>query len=158
VKRFRFGLEHLLKVKEQRERLAEARVAQARQELTLCQERIEKLNGELGEVALRLERLLGKVLPAETWAGTFDQSSRLERAIREAEVKLVKAEAALRDAIQARTRISTEVEALETLREQHLDAYRQDLQRAEQIRLDEISMRQWIQKLRKDLESSQGKP
>ena len=38
-----------------------------------------------------------------------------------------------------------EVEALVTLREQHLELHKQDAQRVEQDRLDEVVLRQWIQ-------------
>jgi flagellar FliJ protein len=144
VKRFRFSLDTLLRVKKQREQLAEARVAQARLEVEACQGRLARLQDALQEVARRLESALGSALPAESWAGTFEQSARLERAIRAAEYRLAQAEVALRDAIQARTRLTTEVEALDTLKQQHWDLYRQDMQRAEQERLDEVGLRLWL--------------
>src|SRR5262245_7686805 len=120
MKKFKFGLAPLLKVKEQRERLAEARVAQTRKDVENCHERLAQLQAALAAVSAQMERLLGTALPVETWAATFEQPSRLERAIRDGESALRRAEKVMRHAIAERTRISTEVEALETLREEHL--------------------------------------
>jgi flagellar FliJ protein len=149
VKRFRFSLEKLLRVKEQRERLAEAHVAQARREVQTCQERLARLDEALVGVSLRLQQSLGNAVQAETLTALFAQASRLERAIRAAEALLQKAETALREAIQERTRLSTEVEALDTLREQRWDEYRQEYERSEQERLDELGMRAWMKNRRK---------
>lgn len=149
MKRFRFGLAPLLRVKQQRERIAEARVAEARQVVDRCRAHLEKLHVALKEVADRLGGAVGTPLSVESWAGTFDQSGRLERAIRDADAELLLAEKALLAAIEVRTRIATEVEALEILREQHLDLHQQDVRRTEQEQLDEVVLRQWMQARRK---------
>ena len=114
MKRFRFGLASLLQVKQQRERLAEAQVLLARQGVERCRQHLDQLHQSLKEVADRLERSIGTPLPVEAWAGTFDQSSRLERAIRDADAALRRADDLLRQAIEVRVRLSTEVETLLT--------------------------------------------
>lgn len=158
MKRFRFAFATLLKVKEQREQLAEARVASARLELEACRERLARLHAALGEVSRHLELSLGTALQGQAWAGAFEQSSRLERAIRTAEAAVASAELAMHEAIQARTRISSEVEMLDTLKQQRWELYREDMQRAEQEQLDELGMRKWVKARRKAQGESGGAP
>jgi flagellar export protein FliJ len=143
VKRFQFAYATLLRVKRLREKLAESRVALARRQRDGCQHRLTALHEELGGVARRLELSLGVALQGPAWAGAFEQSARLERAIRDAEGQLAAAEEALRQAIEARTRLAAEVEMLETLEQQKRAEHRQEAQKAEQERLDELGMRRW---------------
>lgn len=149
MKRFQFSLHRLLQVKQLREQLAEAQVAQARRQVELAHEQIARLQVALAEVAARLEKAVGHTLGVESWAGWFDQSNRLERALRLAEQHLAQAEQVLNQAIHTRTRISTEVETLDTLRQQHWELFRQEAQRIEQDNLDELGLRRWMQNQRK---------
>lgn len=158
MKRFRFAFATLLKVKEQREQLAEARVAAARLELEACRERLGRLHEALAEVARHLEAQLGHPAAALVWSATFEQTARLERGIRAAEKQVAAAEDAMREALQARLRISTEVEMLDTLRQQRWELHRQDLQRADQERLDELGMRNWIKARRPGGGDTGGSP
>jgi flagellar export protein FliJ len=143
VKRFRFALAPLLRLEQQRERLAEAQVALARQAVEQCRARLDQLHLDLKDVADRLARSVGAALPVATWVGLFDQSGRLERAIREADAALRQAEDGLRQAVEARVRLSAEVETLLALRERGLELHREEIRRAEQVRLDEAVLRKW---------------
>ena len=145
MKRFRFAYATLLKVKRLREKMAEGRVAVARRELEARRVHLSGLHESLREVARKLEQSLGVPLQAAAWAGNFDQSARLERAIRDAEAEVAAAELALRLAIESRTKLSAEVEILKTLEQQRRDEHREEVQKAEQERLDELGMRRWRQ-------------
>jgi flagellar export protein FliJ len=143
VKRFRFGLEKVLKVKQQSERIAEAKLAQARHALDLAQQHVDTVREQLQRVAASLERMVGRVLPPEQWAGTFEHSGQLSRALREAEVALDLARQHFEEAAQARRKIATEVETLKGLRRQQWEEHRGEEQKREQERLDELGMRRW---------------
>ncbi len=140
MRTFRFSLAALLRVKELRERLAEGRVYTARGAVTSCEERLARLQRSLAELAARLE-----TVQPDGWAAAFEQSSRLDAAIRRAEGELAEAEAALRQAEAERSALAREAEALETLRREQLGLHRKECQRAEQERLDEIGLRRWSQ-------------
>ncbi len=148
MKRFRFSLEQLLRVKELREQLAEAAVARAGLEVQACRGRLDRLGEELAGAARQLEQFQQSAAPLAAWAAFFEQSSRLEQAVRVAEDELARAEAALQEARRARARLATEVEALNILRQQQLDLYRRECQAAEQQRLDEMGLRQWSKSVR----------
>jgi flagellar export protein FliJ len=143
VRRFQFGLERVLKVKHQREKIAEARLAQARVALEAAQDRVAELGREIVLAGEALNRLVGRVLTAEVWAQTFDHSARLGAALETAEGLAARAQRVFDEAAEARKAIATEVEALKTLKQQKWEVYKDEVQRAEQIRLDEISMRGW---------------
>jgi flagellar protein FliJ len=143
VKRFRFGLEQVLKVKKQRERIAEAKLAQARKALDDAQAHVETVRLEIGRVSATLGGLIGSVLRPETWAATFEHSDRLARAMRDAETALAQARKLFDEAAQARRAIATEVEILKSLRQQKLEEHRAETQKVEQNRLDELGMRRW---------------
>jgi flagellar export protein FliJ len=143
VKRFRFGLEKVLKVKMQRERIAEAKLAQARLALEAAQQHVETIAQEIGRVAANLEKTIGSVLRPETWTATFEHSSQLARALRDAEVALAQARQQFDEAAAVRRVLATEVEALKSLRQQKWDEYREESRKNEQDRLDELGMRRW---------------
>lgn len=149
MKRFRFAFATLLKVKERREQLAEARVARARLELEACRARLAHWQDALSALSTQLEQSLGVTLANNDWAKTVEQTTGLERAIRAAEAEVQAAEQALQEAIQERVKIATEVEVLETLKQQRFELYQQDMQRAEQVQLDEFGLRQWMKARRK---------
>lgn len=145
MKRFRFSLAALLRVKEQREQLAAARVGQARREVDRCREEVSRLHLALGYLAGQLGKAPGQTLAPDSWVGTFDQANRLDEAILRAEQNLAQAERVLQEAIQARTHLAMEVEMLDTLRQQHWQIHRQEMMLIEQERIDEVGLRLWRQ-------------
>jgi flagellar FliJ protein len=145
VKKFRFTLDSLLKVKELRERLAEGHALSARRAVAACHERLADLQRSLADLSGRLKRSQAAGTPLPDWPAAFEQSSRLEAAIRAAEADLAAAEVALREAEAERAKLAREVEVLETLRRGQLELHRLEWQREEQERLDEVGLRQWAQ-------------
>lgn len=143
MSRFRFPLATLLRVKELREQIAEGQVARARHDLEACRAEQARLQSALDEVAGQLEQSLGTAWPGSTWSNVFEHSARLGRALDAARLRVQSAEQALRQALEVRTRIASEVEMLVTLRQQYRQAHREQEQAVEQQRLDELGMRQW---------------
>ncbi|MBY0231777.1 MAG: flagellar export protein FliJ [Gemmataceae bacterium] len=145
MKRFRFSLAPLLKVRELGERLAEGRLLAARRAVAACLERLAPLRQSLAELGQRLEEAQATGQPLADWPASFEQSSRLEAAIRAAEADLAKAEAGLRQAQAEWEQAARQVEVLETLRREQFGLHRLERQRQEQQRLDEAGLRQWSQ-------------
>jgi flagellar biosynthesis chaperone FliJ len=86
---------------------------------------------------------VGCLLAAEQWGITAELSERLAQAIAAAETRLQEAEERYQQAAQRRQQLATEVETLQTLRQQHWELWRQQVQKADQQRLDELGLRRW---------------
>lgn len=148
MRRFRFSLDRVLKVKQQREKLAEVRVAQALAAAELARQAVAGVRQEIVTASLAMQQRVGRVLTGDVWAAAFDHSDRLNAALVRAEAVLREAETRLEEAVQARRQIATEVEALKTLRQQQWEQHRDEVQKAEQERLDEIGLRGWQENTR----------
>jgi flagellar FliJ protein len=156
VKRFEFSLERLLKVKRQRERLAEMEQARARMDVDEARARVEALRQRLARVGEEMGAFVGQVVAPHHWAAQYELSEQIGRSLHAGEQDVEKAEQRLWEASQERAQIATEVEALATLRKKQWDQYRQEFQQAEQERLDEVGLRRWMaaQKDEPDAEES----
>lgn len=143
MKRFEFSLEQLLKVKRQRERLAEMDQMRARLALQEAEAKVADLRAYLARVADDLSARVGHALAPGQWAAGFDLSERIAGQIQAAELARDQATERVREAAEERARIATEVEALATLRQQQWDQWKVQARQADQERLDELSMRQW---------------
>jgi flagellar export protein FliJ len=139
VKKFVFALDWLLRLKRQRERLAELLLARARAESDLARARVAGLRGDLDRVA----RDLDAATAPGRWAAAAETATRLYTEIDAAERAAQLAADRLADAVRRRVRLTQEVEALRALRVQQWDDYRRDALRADQRRLDELSLRRW---------------
>ena len=144
MKRFEFSLERLLKVKRQRERLAELEQQRARAAVDAARAQVEELRGQLARVADGLGGFVGQAVNPQQWATSYELSERIGRSIQAAEADVEKAEERLWEAQQERAQIATEVEALATLRQQQWDQYKQEVQKANQEQLDELGLRRWM--------------
>jgi flagellar export protein FliJ len=144
VRRFEFPLERLLQVKRQLERQAELAQRQARQALDEAQAELGRLRDQLQRVAQQMAAQVGQLLTAEQWGTTVELSERLTQAIRVAESRVTEAEQRYQQAAQVRTQLATEVETLQTLRQQQWELWRQQVQKADQHRLDELGLRRWL--------------
>lgn len=144
MKRFQFSLERVLRLKKQRERLAELRLMQARQVLDKHCAEVARIAEQLRQTAAAASRQVGSTLPAGSWIAYYQHAVQLERLLQTAEGRVALARKAVEEAAAARTAVTKEVEALLYLRrnqwELHLEARAQE----EQNRLDEVSMRRWI--------------
>lgn len=143
MKRFDFRLQRVLKLKQQRERLAELRQRQARQVLDAARAEVARLWEQLGHTAGALTGKLGGAVPASAWVAHYDHSVQLSKILETAEAREQRAEQGVQEAAALHTRIAQEVEALLCLRGQQWASHWQEVARADQVRLDELGLRRW---------------
>ncbi len=143
MKRFDFSLERLLKLKRQRERLAELDQQRARTAVEAAKLRVDELREQLEQISQNLHTCVGQAVAAQQWVSRYDHSTYLGRALVLAEQAVETAEQQYWQKAEERASIATEVEALQTLRKQQWDNYRQEYLQGEQTRLDEMGMRRW---------------
>jgi flagellar biosynthesis chaperone FliJ len=159
VRRFEFRLDRVLKVKQQRERLAELRQHQARAAVEAAEARRAAFQEQLQRVATALAGQMGQTVDASFWMAHYRRSAQLTDALRTAEVQIQQATQKWQDACAERTRIATEVEALLYLRRQQWETYSREAQREHQERLDEVGLRGWLNRqATKASELSEGRP
>lgn len=143
MKRFEFRLARVLKLKRQREQLAEIRQKQARAALDAAQAMVAAQEQRLAQTADTLAAQVGQALASLTWIALHEQSVQLSRLVQEAEAQQRQAAQKLQEAEAQRTQMKQEVEALLFLRRQQWQAYQQDLARAQQEQLDELALVRW---------------
>ncbi|MBA2224838.1 MAG: flagellar FliJ family protein [Thermogemmata sp.] len=143
MRRFEFPLERLLQVKRQLERQAELAQRRARQAVDEAQAEVLRLREQLQRIGQQMAAQVGCLLAAEQWGITAELSERLAQAIVAAETRLKEAEQRYQQAAHLRQQLATEVETLQTLRQQHWELWRQQVQKADQQRLDELGLRRW---------------
>lgn len=145
MKRFEFSLERLLRVKRQQERLAELEQRRAQDAAEQARAKLDAFLGQLSGISDRYAAAIGRVMTPMQWASASDMAERLGHSIRASEAEVTNAEQKLLSAAQERAQLATEVEAIRTLREQQWSAWRQEAQKADQDRLDEVGLRLWQQ-------------
>lgn len=143
MQRFEFRLERVLKVKQQRERLAEMRQKQARVALDAARADVAALNDQIARNAAEYEARLGRGGAADGLLGLWQQSARFADQMSFLEARVHQAAAHYQAASAARAQIATEVEALLGLRRQKWEEHRLLAQRAQQEQLDDVGMRRW---------------
>lgn len=143
MKRFEFSLDRLLRVKRQLERLAELEVQRAQQAIQQARAALESLQDQLTGISDRFANAIGRAMTPQQWVSASDMAERLGYSIRTAEEDVVQAEQKLLTASQERAQLATEVEAISTLRQRQWQQWRQEAEKADQERLDEVSLRLW---------------
>ncbi|MBA4065306.1 MAG: flagellar export protein FliJ [Isosphaera sp.] len=143
MKRFEFSLDRLLTIKRQLEKLAELEQQRAAAAVERAREKLRGLREQLARVSERFAAAVGSAMTPQQWGSASDLAERLGDGIRAAEDEAAAAERKLAAAAQERAQVATEVEALATLRRQQWDRWRQEAQRADQDRLDELGLRRW---------------
>ena len=143
MKRFEFSLDRLLRVKRQLERLAELEQQRAQQAVEQARATLEGFRGRLAEISDRFALSVGRAMTPQQWVSAADMSERLGNSIRAAEHEVTLAEQKLLTAAQERAQLATEVEAISTLRKRQWEQWRQEAEKADQERLDEVSLRLW---------------
>jgi flagellar protein FliJ len=141
VKRFEFSLDRLLKLKRQRERMAELEQARCRNAVDQAQKKVEEIQQRLLEITSDLNSLVGQATTPQQWVARFDISNQLGEDLQKAKVELAAAEQKYWEASQERSTLAAEVEAIQTLRQQQWDQYRNEKKQEDQTRLDELIMR-----------------
>lgn len=153
MKRFEFSLDRLLRVKRQLERLAELEQRRAQDVVTQARARLDAFRDQLTCISDRFSAAIGRPMAPQQWASAYDMTDRLGKSIHVAEGEVEQAEQKLLVAAQERAQLATEVEAISTLRRQQWDLWRQEAQKADQDRLDEVGLRLW-QNAREDAEAN----
>lgn len=143
MQRFEFRLERVLKLKKQREWLAELRQKQARAALDAARAEAAAIHEQIARSAADLAARLARAAEDASWLARHQQALRLGPLLELAEAKARQADVQYRETSAARTQIATEVEALLHLRRQEWHAHRLAVLKAQQEQLDEVGMRQW---------------
>jgi flagellar protein FliJ len=143
VKRFEFSLDRLLRVKRQLERLAELEQRRAQDAAEQARARLDGFRDQLARISDRYAAAIGRAMSPQQWASAYDMTDRLGKSIHLSEEEVAQAEQKLLTAAQERAQLATEVEAISTLRQQQWDLWRQEAQKADQDRLDEVGLRLW---------------
>lgn len=143
MQRFEFRLERVLKLKKQRQWLAELRQKQAAAVLEVARAEVAALHEQVARTAATLAAALPGAAEDAAWLTRQQQALRLAPLIEAAERKEREAKLEYDKVSAERTRITTEVEALLHLRGEEWRAHRLGVQRAQQEQLDEVGMRLW---------------
>jgi flagellar protein FliJ len=143
LKRFEFSLDRLLRVKRQLERLAELEVRQAQLAVEQARATLEGFQDQLARVSDQFSHAIGRPMTPQQWVSASDMADRLGHSIRAAEHAVEQAKQKLETASQERAQIATEVEAISTLRQRQWQQWRQEAEKADQERMDEVSLRLW---------------
>ena len=143
MKRFEFSLDRLLRVKRQLERLAELEQRRALEATEQARAALQGLRDQLTRISDQFAASVGRAMMPYQWASASDLAERLGKSIHGAEQDVAQAEQKLLTAAQERAQLATEVEAISTLRQQQWDLWRQEAQKADQDRLDEVGLRLW---------------
>jgi flagellar export protein FliJ len=146
VKRFHFGLERVLSLKEHRERLAEMRQQFARARLEQAQAECQRLEAELVRTATSAATKLREAVRLGTWQAPYEQSALLSEMLAAAQKRTAEAEKQLQEADQLRIQATREAEALRSLRTRQWQSYRQEVARQRQNNLDELGLQRWLAK------------
>lgn len=143
MKRFRFRLQGVLRLKQQKERQAELRERQARVVLESAASEVAALEDHLAQNAAAVESCVGQSVPPDSWAARYQYVAVIGQALDSAELKARRAAHDVEQAHAARARIATEAEALAQLRQQSWKEHCADARRAEQYHLDEMGLLRW---------------
>lgn len=147
MKRFEFSLDRLLRVKRQLERVAELEQQKAHDAVLKARAVLVGYQEQLARVSDQFAACVGRTMTPHQWASAAELSERLGRSIAEQEREVARAEERLLAAAQERAQVATEVEAISTLKRQQWDQWKQEAQKADQDRLDEVGLRQWMSAL-----------
>jgi flagellar export protein FliJ len=144
MRAFEFRLASVLKIRERKKRLAEIRQLQARE---LARQRQAEL-AELRQEANRLADVMAKIVhekgDGRNWPAIAAQIPSLNGRIRTAEKRVAEAENLLRQANEQLRQASIAVEALLELKRRKRQAYDAEVEAAEQQRVEEFTLRKWM--------------
>lgn len=143
MQRFEFSLERVLKVKRQLEELAEREQRRAQVASDAAHARAAALRRQLAEISEAMAQRIGQITAPHQWLMGFESSERLGQAILVADQHAEDCDAKLEAATRERGQLAGEVQALETLRQQQLDAWQRTYQQAEQDSADDLTVQRW---------------
>jgi flagellar protein FliJ len=143
MKRFEFRLDQVLRLKQQRHKLAELRrrEAQATRDRALAE--VANVREKLSRAAAEGTSLLGQALSVAAWVNRSRYLDALEQNLRAVEANVRVAEQALQAAAAALAAAAKEEETFVALRDRQWQEHRREAARHEQHGLDELGMRRW---------------
>lgn len=142
MKKFQFRLQKLLWYHQQRQKQAEVRLRQAFMERDAALTERGKVEQEI-ERTCQLHEQPGGLINVSMRQNVAAHLQLLSRTLTAAEENLKLMDQRLREANEALTEVTKDVEGLLHLRAQQLQEHRDEVNRQQQIVLDEVVMRQW---------------
>lgn len=143
MKRFRFHLQQVLKLREQKKRQAELHQQQVKVELEAARAEVAALEEQLAELAAALLRHERQAMPVAVWMNGSRHAVRVNNALNAAKDNASQVEQRLNEADQQRVTATTEAESVLFLRDKQWIEHRQDEARKTQDLMDEAAMRSW---------------
>jgi flagellar export protein FliJ len=144
MRAFEFPLASVLKVRERKKRLAEIRQIQARELARQRQVELADLRQEANRLAETMAKIVREGGDAQSWPAIAAQIPALNGRIRGAEKRLAEAETLLRQADALLRQAAIAVEALLELKRKKRQAYDAEVEAADQQRIEEFTLRQWM--------------
>ena len=144
MKRFEFRLERILQMKKKLERLAELHQQRARAEFEAATARVDLAEQRVSEAGSGGMDALRKAAALGSWQTRYELVASLEQEVTTAREQANHSQQLLLVAQLARTRIATEVEVLDRLRQDQFRTHREEVTRREYEQLDEVGMRRWL--------------
>jgi flagellar FliJ protein len=138
MKRFQFRLEKVLRLKRQKDRLAESRQLQARRIWEAARNEVDFLLDRLVQSAAAVEAQVGRPIEPDFWIAQYQHMTQVRLAVDAAEARATKAMTALEEANRLRRVTAAELESLQLLRQQQWQQHRQESATVEQQRLDDV--------------------
>lgn len=138
MKRFQFRLERLLRLRQQKDRQAEARQQTARQAWESAQAQADALLARLVESASAVEARIGHAIETDRWVARFQHMTQVRAALDTAQQNARRAMTTLEAANDLRKVTAAEVDSLQQLREQQWHQHRRETTQAEQRLLDDL--------------------
>ena len=143
MKRFHFELESLLRLRKQQRSLALLRQIEKRNQLHAIRGQLRDVEVQLDEMTQRQMQQFGRAIPANEFLLQAQFSERLRIWADEVRENERKSEIEYQQAAAEHARLSTAVEALQTIRNTRWNELKLMSARSEQRRLDETAMRRW---------------
>ena len=143
MRRFRFRLERVLRVKRQKEKQAELRTVQARAAVDAARKEVATLCEIMVETAAAIEASVGDQVQPDLWLARQQHAAQIGEAIGQAEQREQQAKRKLREAETARAQIAKETETLVNLRKQQCDQHRVEAARNDQNQIDAVALQRW---------------
>lgn len=142
MKRFTFQLEKLLRYHQQRQKQAELMLVRAGHELEAAQAVVRELQRQI-DAACQLPERVGRPIEPALREQSLRLAQHLEQSLQPAQDRLKATERHYREARNQHTAVTQDVEALLLLRAQHWQEHLDEVNRQQQIELDDVVMKQW---------------
>lgn len=142
MKKFQFSLERVLRYHEQRLKQAELRVAVAAAERNAAQTAVFDCEQRI-EQACQTSETVGAIINPAIRTNVAALVEQLSKILKTAQERLKAAEQRFRETDQVRIQIDRDLEGFKQLRDLRRQEHRDEVNRQQQVELDEVVMRRW---------------